>query len=370
MTPTNRLREIDFLRGVAIILVLLRHKSLFNFTTTIGWIGVDLFFTLSGFLVAGLLFKEFQKYGDIKPMRFLIRRGFKIYPIYYLFYIPYFILLSLEDRLKIIPILADLTFFQNYINGWGYAYAASWSLAVEEHFYFALAIFMWLGIKYNIIRISIKSKTDKPSVSFHMFILCSLIFSLVMRFISNSAFPEQFSRNFTMTHLRIDSLIAGVYISYLFYFKRQLLTQIFYRYKNIFLSIAFAGLAWTPFIDPIPSFFVKTIGFTLLYISFGITLVYFILNDSINSHLNSLFTVSVVGIISKVGYCSYSIYIIHTFVNSLSAKLYVKSSTYYNHYFDFFASTLISILLGMLMTYKIESYFLRIRNKYIPSRVQ
>jgi peptidoglycan/LPS O-acetylase OafA/YrhL len=71
----KRLREIDFLRGVAIILVLLRHKFLFPFTKNMGWIGVDLFFVISGFLVSGLLFKEYQKSGSIQPKRFLIRRG-------------------------------------------------------------------------------------------------------------------------------------------------------------------------------------------------------------------------------------------------------------------------------------------------------
>jgi peptidoglycan/LPS O-acetylase OafA/YrhL len=83
------LREIDFLRGIAILLVLLRHQYLFTFTSRMGWIGVDLFFVLSGFLVSGLLFKEYVKFGDIKPKLFLIRRGFKIYPIYFLFYLSF-----------------------------------------------------------------------------------------------------------------------------------------------------------------------------------------------------------------------------------------------------------------------------------------
>lgn len=87
----NRLREIDFLRGIAIVLVLFRHTFLFRYTITMGWIGVDLFFVLSGFLVSGLLFKEYIKYGYLRPGRFLIRRGFKIYPVYYLFYLVYII---------------------------------------------------------------------------------------------------------------------------------------------------------------------------------------------------------------------------------------------------------------------------------------
>ena len=77
--------EIDFLRGIAILLVLVHHGNLSFFLAKIGWVGVDLFFVLSGFLVGGLLFKEVIKTGEVKAGRFLIRRGLKIYPGFYLF---------------------------------------------------------------------------------------------------------------------------------------------------------------------------------------------------------------------------------------------------------------------------------------------
>src|SRR5689334_20467843 len=79
----DRLTELDFLHGIAVILVLFAHHYLTIYTATMGWIGVDLFFVLSGFLVSGLLFAEYQKFGNIDTKRFLIRRGFKIYPAFY-----------------------------------------------------------------------------------------------------------------------------------------------------------------------------------------------------------------------------------------------------------------------------------------------
>ena len=81
----SRVRQIDFLRAVAVILVLFRHHWVgIDVLQRIGWIGVDLFFVLSGFLVSGLLFSEYKRYGNIKAGQFLIRRGFKIYPLFYL----------------------------------------------------------------------------------------------------------------------------------------------------------------------------------------------------------------------------------------------------------------------------------------------
>jgi len=367
-TQTKRLREIDFLRGAAIVLVLFRHKFLFQFTTTMGWIGVDLFFVLSGFLVSGLLFKEYLRFGQIDPKRFLIRRGFKIYPIYYLFYIPYLIPLLLNDEFSLTGFLSDMVFLQNYVLGWGYAYAASWSLAIEEHFYIGLSLFLWLGIKYKKIRLDDTSAPQAGSIPFSRLMIAILILCVCMRLISNLAYPEQMVRNTTMTHLRIDSLIAGVYISYLFYFRYDRLLLNFKRYKIVLLCVALLFLVWTPFIDPIPSFFVKTIGFTMLYISFGIILLYFVLHSRINDRLNFLFGRPTVDVLSKIGYCSYSIYVIHTLINFASYNVYSSLNITYNHYVDFFAATISAILIGMFMTYIVEDYFLKVRNTYFPNR--
>jgi len=97
-SPKTRLPQLDVLRAAAILLVLGRHMAPKHFQDlhslediapawvrlgleTLqrgGWIGVDLFFVLSGFLVSGLLFQEHLKTGEMSPARFLIRRGFKI----------------------------------------------------------------------------------------------------------------------------------------------------------------------------------------------------------------------------------------------------------------------------------------------------
>jgi peptidoglycan/LPS O-acetylase OafA/YrhL len=59
-----RLRSIDFLRGIAVFLVFCRHVPFEPILTFSGWVGVDLFFVLSGFLVSNLLFQEYQKLNN------------------------------------------------------------------------------------------------------------------------------------------------------------------------------------------------------------------------------------------------------------------------------------------------------------------
>jgi peptidoglycan/LPS O-acetylase OafA/YrhL len=369
----GRLKELDFLRGIAIILVLIRHIPFFTFTQNMGWIGVDLFFVLSGFLVSGLLFKEYLKFGNIRPKLFLIRRGFKIYPIYYIFYVPYLVPIIMKRGWSCLAdrgFLSDMTFTQNFINGYGWAYPASWSLAVEEHFYFGLAFFLWLATKYKFIKFHKEDRPKNKILSFPYFILAVLFFCFCLRILGNYYFPSQQVRLFTNTQFRIDSLLAGVLISYFFYFQRNRLERFFYTYKYLLFLVPILGLAWTPFFDPITSVFVKTIGFSLLYISFGIILITFLIAKDIVVVLNKMFSSIVVSAISKVGYCSYSIYVIHLFIIFMGYRLFSVFNIYFNHYLFFIIAFSLSILVGMFMTYKIERYFLSIRDKYFSSRVE
>jgi peptidoglycan/LPS O-acetylase OafA/YrhL len=93
-----RVAALDVLRAVAVTLVILYHctgeasagpgwpeaaREVLRVVSRGSWIGVDLFFVLSGFLVSGLLFREYRARGTVSAGRFLVRRGFKIYPPFY-----------------------------------------------------------------------------------------------------------------------------------------------------------------------------------------------------------------------------------------------------------------------------------------------
>ncbi|MBK6883764.1 MAG: acyltransferase [Flavobacteriales bacterium] len=82
-TKGRRWELVDMLRGIAVLLVLFRHHDVGGPLHDFGWMGVDLFFVLSGFLVSGLIFDEYRRTGEFRGLHFLIRRGFKIYPSFY-----------------------------------------------------------------------------------------------------------------------------------------------------------------------------------------------------------------------------------------------------------------------------------------------
>src|SRR5579862_6467579 len=81
----KRNKRLDVLRCVAILAVIFRHTEIWALMRRVGWIGVDLFFVLSGFLISGLLFSEYKKRHAISLKQFFIRRGLKIYPAFYVF---------------------------------------------------------------------------------------------------------------------------------------------------------------------------------------------------------------------------------------------------------------------------------------------
>ena len=74
--------QLDGVRGVAILAVLLLHASVSKFPG--GWIGVHVFFVLSGYLITTLLLQEWERTGRIGLGRFWVRRILRLVPAYWL----------------------------------------------------------------------------------------------------------------------------------------------------------------------------------------------------------------------------------------------------------------------------------------------
>lgn len=354
----KRFWQVDFLRGVAIVLVLLRHCDLSTFTNNIGWIGVDLFFVLSGFLITNLLLEEYKNNLKINLKYFLIRRALKIYPLYYLVLFCYVIYTILHHKFQWDYFLAEFFFFQNYKIGWGWSmYGGSWSLAIEEHFYFStilVTMFVFFLMRKN-NRMYNMLCVHKFNILF--FIITLVCLSRVAYFFLSSV-PS--NKQFTMTHLRIDTILWGVLFAMAYHFKNNQLKCFFKKFYLPLLIFSLVTIFSFGFLNDIDTFFVRTIGFSLLGFSFFILLglcICFKLEFLKQSKLNKLFII--------IGLASYSIYITHPYLIQLryaleSRFLFVKEK----ELLISFASFFIYLIIGYLVYFYIERKILRFKLKF------
>ncbi|HEV2503554.1 MAG TPA: acyltransferase [Mesorhizobium sp.] len=152
--PTTRTRMVgpDILRSLAILLVMLVHLPL-NATPAAlvtvreyGWLGVDIFFVLSGYLIGTQLFKEIARMGTVDFKAFYLRRAFRIFPAFFVVLGFYAFIPLLRDAPTMQPLWKFATFTVNlgFDPRQGNAFSQAWTLAVEEQFYLALPLLVLL----------------------------------------------------------------------------------------------------------------------------------------------------------------------------------------------------------------------------------
>nr|WP_083751485.1 acyltransferase family protein [Saccharothrix sp. ALI-22-I] len=149
---SGRIAGLDVMRGIAILLVMLRHAFPGVFPGA-GVVGVVMFFTLSGYLITGVLAKELERMGKVDYRRFYLRRARRLLPalvaLVLVFAVVTWVFDPLGDRDRL-PLTAAvlLTFTGNLpIGGVSAAAFHGWTLATEEQFYLlwpALLAFTWV----------------------------------------------------------------------------------------------------------------------------------------------------------------------------------------------------------------------------------
>jgi peptidoglycan/LPS O-acetylase OafA/YrhL len=114
-----------------------------------GWIGVDLFFVLSGYLIGGQLLAPVARRQGISFGRFFARRALRILPAYLVVVAIYFLLPSWREYPEIFPLWKFLFSIQNIGLHGGTAFSHAWSLAVEDQFYLLLPLVLILVIRWR-----------------------------------------------------------------------------------------------------------------------------------------------------------------------------------------------------------------------------
>lgn len=109
-----------------------------------GWVGVDLFFVLSGYLIGGQLFRQLRAKGEISLSSFYIRRGFRILPCFLVVLAAYLVWPGFREKEWSVPLWRFLTFTQNFGLHFS-AFSHAWSLCIEEQFYWLFPLTVLLA---------------------------------------------------------------------------------------------------------------------------------------------------------------------------------------------------------------------------------
>ncbi|QDT56167.1 O-acetyltransferase OatA [Caulifigura coniformis] len=173
--PSDHRRALDGIRGIAILTVFLYDclklppggpiSFVVRKASAAGWVGVDLFFVLSGFLITGILLDSRGKPGYLSS--FFARRSLRIFPLYFLsLWITFVLLPQLAEFLpsagpiseRIGLLSTHQVWFWTYLQNWWMAFEGHWpdvnylnhfwSLAVEEQFYLVWPFLVgWLSLR-------------------------------------------------------------------------------------------------------------------------------------------------------------------------------------------------------------------------------
>lgn len=372
-TPSHaRLMQLDVLRGVAILMVLLRHAivpweqsgrlwRVTRYAEQIGWTGVDLFFVLSGFLIGGLMFKEIRKTGKLDVKRFFIRRGLKIWPAYFVFLAAVLVIdthrFGFHNAWH--GLLPNLIHLQNYL---GSPRGITWSLGVEEHFYLALPLFLLLVLRWRKADGSINAV---PIAACVLIIVCT-----ALRF-TNWNKPYDMYRQTAPTHLRIDGLFFGVLIAYLFHIKPDLLARIA-RHRAALLLVGLALVLPIGLQELFYHRWIWTIGFTMLYVGYGCILVACLYSPP-GDLFGNLLASRPAAVLAWIGVFSYSIYLWQFDLAHTPITHYILPHLVSTHLTTYYLTATciylpVAILAGAAMSRIVEFPVLKLRDRLFPAR--
>lgn len=348
ITNTNH-KNLDGLRAIGILMVMAKHFYGSFIDLDVMWVSIDLLFALSGMLISGILIetKDDPKYFQ----KFYMRRILRIFPLYYLLVVFFFIfanyIISHPEELQYYT--GKWIYFFTYTQNWCFIMNGlpdtpyldhTWSLAVDEQIYIAWPLLIWI------------CKNPKQLI-----LLCggALLFSLIFRVAyiyslgPDNIHPFPYFHN---TFCRLDSFAAGSLLYCILKFNnewvnRKRMTLLFIITLLIFITF---GILDNNF--DFTGYWMSNFGFTLIGLHFT-TWLYFAVKRSYR-FINKIFSNTILVYIGKI---SYSLYVFHWFLFVLLAPRVSKLLSHYLHSSSFFFAASFCLILTFAISMLSYQYF-------------
>ncbi len=341
---------LDGCRGYAILLVIISHLHLAQMD--VAFLGVTLFFYVSGLLITKLMILEYSQHATVRLKDFYLRRVFRLFPAL-LFMLAVSLVVIILHHYKVIwsDIVAGLFYFTNYYlvyndvsvpDNYLFVSRILWSLSVEEHFYLFFPLLF-------ILFFSDKSKR------FLYIISVLLIVFLIIRIatcIYGSDGMSDFEVTYYTTHCRADSILYGCLSALLLYkweaaWYLRILRSPFFFFLSVLL-LAFSLLYNNLFFQNTFKYSLQGIAFAIMIPSFSFLYKKGIINSIVNNK-----------VMVYVGKLSYSLYLFHW------VALKIGNLHFEQRDVRWYALVIsLTIVLSMISYYFIEKPFVALRRKY------
>lgn len=364
-TATERNHGLDTLRALAIVLVVLHHyvlfvapRDTFGWVGQIGWVGVDLFFALSGYLIGNQIFSAMRSGRPFSLTRFYARRFLRTLPNFWFVLALYACWPWFRAALELPPLWRFLTFTQNISLMPGTAFSHAWSLCIEEQFYLLLPA---LALGIAALRRSLRWAWAAVAIAVAGGV--AVRYALWDAYVGDALHGgvDYYRYIYYSTFCRFDELVAGVVLALLRNYHADAWKTLTARGNLVFVAgcALLAPACWW-FLNERESLAATMFGYPLLALGFGLLILAALGERSL------LRRIRVPGAAS-LALWSYAIYLVHKQLCIL-AREPIRALGYGPDTLPAIAAMLgLSVLGGWLLYRCVETPFMALRQRYVPT---
>ena len=364
-----RSNGLDTLRALAIVLVFMYHymvfvsrEPTFGWASTVGWVGVDLFFVLSGYLIGNQIFSGLAQGRQLLLTTFYARRALRTWPMFWVVLAAYFLLPSVMGGRPPPPLWKFLTFTQNYQLQPGTAFSHAWSLCIEEQFYLVLPLTVLIAMRVGTRRYQA-----------WWLLLALLATGIVARGVLWSMYGREamggtqgyYPNIYYATLCRFDEFLPGIAVAMMKNFHPVLWRRLMARGNTLFwagvAAVALAGYG------VVAHYAVDGYGYPFFMTVFGyscIAAAFSVLVASALSERSPLHFIRIPGA-SQLARWSYSIYLSHKAVAFILDRYATQHAA--PPWLELPAIAATSVAVGALLYRLVELPFMTLRDRHFPS---
>jgi peptidoglycan/LPS O-acetylase OafA/YrhL len=385
--PSARIHGLDTLRALAVTLVVLHHYVLFvasedtfGWVGQVGWVGVDLFFALSGYLIGNQIFKALRAPEGLSLTRFYARRLLRTLPNFYVVLALYALWPAFRGQAPMLPLWQYLSFTQNIGLEPGTAFSHAWSLCIEEQFYLLLPacalLALALGRRRADHRADHRGGVRGKGLRW-LWAAFALAFAAGMAIragawlhgqqaadlsphVPNAGLHFYYKHIYYSSLCRFDELLAGVALALLKNFHGRAWARLMGQGRLLLAAgCVTSALALRWFLADHYGLWPTVFGYPLLALGCALLILAALAPDS------PLHRTRVPGA-GSLALWSYAIYLIHKQVCILAARPLGEAGYGPEHPLTIAVALALSVLSGWLLYRLVETPFMRLRARWAP----